>query len=166
MTDSKTTQTAPKDSKSSAQRTEVLSTSPYAFFEKKWAIDEDGMAHLQVSEGKDSEAILAIGNLLADSADGIVESYRDSSDHKRYRYHKSYFATGIVINNKTYWFGNPDEDSQNLMSVTRVNKTEQEMWSTNINLQNHINFHCYGAVVDYLGLAIEIWETIKANNRK
>lgn len=157
-------QNAPKNSKSSAQQSEVINTSPYSFIENMWGVDDEGLAHLHVNESKDSESIQALNRLFKETADGVIEPYWDASGHKRYRHHDGHFVTGLVINDKTYWFGG--DCLSNLLYVTHVNKSGQEIWSKAIDLHKHVNFYCYAAGMDYLNLAIEIWETIKNENKR
>ena len=164
MTNVKNPQMAPKNSKSSAQPLEVLRTSPTAFIENKWGVDDEGLAHLHVNESKDSESIQALTRLFQETADGVIEPYWDESGHKRYRHYSGRFVLGLVINDKTYWFGG--DMFSNLMYVTHVNNAGQEIWSKEIDLVKHVNFICYTAQVDYLNLAIEIWETIKTKNQR
>ena len=158
-------QNAPKHSKSSAQQSEVIKTSPYAYFENKWDIDDDNIAHLHLNSSKDSDTILILAQLLQDSSEGTFEVYWDASGHKRSRYHVARFVSGLVVDDKTFWFGGP-EMGANEMTVTRVDKSEKELWCKTIDLYDHVQFYCYAAKVDYMNLAVEIWETIKNDNGK
>lgn len=166
MSENKHTQNAPKNSKSSAQQSEVINTSPYAYFEKKWNIDEDGLAHLNLNGKKDSESITILTRLLRESAEDIIETYWDASGHKRYRHHETYFLDGVVVDGKTFWFGSPEEHFSNLMLITRDNESGQSLWSKTIDLSKHVEYAYYVGLVDYSNLAIELWETIKNDNGK
>lgn len=164
MSQNKQSQNAPKHSKSSVQQFEVLRTTRYAFFEKKWNIDDEGLAHLHTNESRDSELIQDLHMLFQESTKGVIEPYWDASGHKRYRHHSGTIVTGIVIDDKTYRFCG--DIMSNLMYITHVNNSGQEIWSKEIDLHKHVDFVCYTAHVDYFNLAIELWEIIKADNGK
>ena len=166
MNNVKNPQSAPKESKSSAKQLEVINTSPYAYFETKWGIDDNGYAHLNLVGEKDSNSILALAHLLIESAEGLVETYRDASGHKRYRHHDTYFIDGLVVDGKTFWFGCFDEHFSNLLEITRDDESGQAIWSKTIDLRKHTDYAYYMPVVDYINLAIELWEIIKADNGK
>ena len=157
-------QNAPKNSKSSAQQSEELRTSPSDFFDIKWGFDNERLAHLPVNASKDSRFIQALSKLFQESVDGFIEPYWDASGHKRYRHYKGHFVFGFVVNGKTYRFdGNC---SSNLMYIIHVNNAGQEIWRKEIDLYKHVSFLFYTAQIDYMNLAIEIWETIKTENEQ
>ena len=166
MSQNKKSQMAPKNSKSSALQSEVINTSPCAYFENKWDIDDKGFAHLNLVGEKDSEAILVLANLLNESAEGLVETYWDASGHKRYRHHDTYFIDGVVVDGKTFWFGCPEGHFSNFLAITRDDESGQAIWSKTIDLRKHTDYGYYAAQVDYFNLAIELWEIIKADNGK
>ncbi len=166
MSQNKKSQNAPKNSKSSAKQLEVINTSPCAYFENKWDIDDKGFAHLNLVGEKDSDSILALARLLNESAEGLVETYRDASGHKRYRHHDTYFIDGLVVDGKTFWFDCLDEHFSNLLVITRDDESGQAIWSKTIDLRKHTDYAYYMPLVDYINLAIELWGIIKADNGK
>ena len=158
-------QNAPKNSKSSAQQSEVINTSPYAYFEHKWHItDDDSVAHLDLTKVRDDVSIQVLSQLLKESAEESIESYWDTSRHKRYRHHDTYFIDGLDVGDKTCWFYSPEGCDSDLELEICDNKSGRVIGNKTIDLHSHTDYYFCAVVVDYDSLAIDIWETIKNVN--